>query len=211
MKSISLSGLPREGVGKTDAKTMRKEGRVPGVLYGGEKQIHFSVAEVDLKKIVWSPDVYRIEFECGGTTTSAIIKDIQFHPVTDNVLHIDLLELFDGRPVVMNMPVRPEGTAEGVRNGGRLAVNFRRLALKALPKDMPEAVSLDVTPLKIGDDIRISQVDLPGVTVVGPENAVVVSVKRTRAAMSADTDEEGEEGEEGGEEGAAEGGDAPAE
>ncbi len=210
MKSISLSGLSRQGVGKTDAKSVRKEGRVPGVLYGGDKQLHFTVSEVELKKIVWSPDVYRIEFDCDGKTTSAIIKDIQFHPVTDTVLHLDLLELFDGRPVVVNMPVRPEGTAVGVRNGGRLAVNFRRLALSALPKDMPEAVTVDVSPLKIGDDIRISDLKLPGVTIIGPENAVVLSVKRTRAAMSADSEEEeGEDGEDGATEGAAEG-DAPA-
>ncbi len=200
MKKVSLSGSSRENVGKKDAKALRRANQVPAVIYGGKEQKHIVLSEVDIKKVVYSPDVYQIELDVKGSTTNVIIQDIQFHPVTDRIVHVDFLELSSDREVKIGLPVRTTGLSVGVRNGGRLAMNFRKLNCKGLPDAFPEAIELDITALKIGDSIRVSAVDIEGLTLLHPENAVVVAVKRTRAAMSAASEEE--EGEEGAEEGA---------
>jgi len=200
MKKVSLSGSSRENVGKKDAKAQRRAGNVPAVIYGGDKQVHVFINEIALKKVVYSPNVYQIELEISGSITNVIIQDIQFHPVTDRIVHVDFLELVATKEVKIGLPVRTSGLSEGVVGGGRLAMNFRKLNCKGLPSAFPEELVLDITALNIGDSIRVSSVDLDGLTLLHPENAVVLAVKRTRAAMSAATDE-GEEGE-GGEEGA---------
>ena len=205
MKTASLSGSPREGVGKKDASVLRKEGRVPAVLYGGDKQTHLHLDSTQVEKLIYNPDVYRIELDIDGTTTSCIIRDIQYHPVTDNILHIDLLELVDSKPVWVDIPVRTEGSAVGVMNGGRLAINHRHLRLRGLPNAIPEYVMCDITSLDIGDVIRVREIALEGVTIEQADSDVVVAVKRTRAAMSAASGEEAEgeaEGEEAAEEAA---------
>ncbi|NQX91651.1 MAG: 50S ribosomal protein L25 [Flavobacteriales bacterium] len=185
MKTASLSGSPRESVGKKDATALRAAGNIPGVLYGGSEEKHFFVNENDLNKLVYSPDVYMIDFDLGGNKASAIIKDLQFHPVTDKILHMDLLELTDGKPVEVALPVRTQGNSVGVRNGGRLSINYRRLPLRALPADLPDSVEIDVTEVKIGDSVRVRDVEIPGCTILAADSAVIVDVKRTRAAMAA--------------------------
>ncbi|MEO0404363.1 MAG: 50S ribosomal protein L25 [Bacteroidota bacterium] len=196
MKTASLSGSPRENVGKKDATALRAAGNIPGVLYGGSKEQHFFVSEIELNKLVYSPDVYKIEFDLGGNNVSAIIKDMQFHPVTDKILHMDLLELVDGKPVEVALPVRTQGNSIGVRNGGRLSINYRRLPLRAMPADLPDEVQIDVTEIKIGDSVRVRDVEIPGCTILAADSAVIIDVKRTRAAMAAEaaaeSDGEGE-------------------
>jgi large subunit ribosomal protein L25 len=199
MKKVSLSGSPRANVGKKDAKSLRKEGHVPCVVYGGKDQVHFSVKEVAMKKIVHSPDTFQIELDIDGKPSQAIIQDIQFHPVTDRIVHVDFLALQADKEVKIGLPVRTSGVSVGIKNGGRLAMNFRKVNAKGLPSAFPEEILVDITDLEIGDSTRVSDINLDGLTLLHPENAVVVAVKRTRAAMSAATDE-GEEGE--GEEGA---------
>lgn len=203
MKKVSLSGSPRENVGKKDAKAVRKTGLVPAVIYGGKEQTHLTVNEIAMKKVVYSPDAYQIALDINGSTTNVIIQDIQFHPVTDRIVHIDFLKLEDDKAVKIGLPVRTTGLSKGIRNGGRLAMNFRKLYAKGLPSAFPDEISIDITDLDIGDSVRVSGVNFDGLDFLHPENAVVVAVKRTRAAMSAG-DEEGEEGEDGaeGEEGA---------
>lgn len=205
MKTASLSGSPREGVGKKDASVLRKEGRVPAVLYGGDKQTHLHLDSIQVEKLIHNPDVFRIELDVDGTVTPCIVRDIQYHPVTDNILHLDLLELVDNKPVWVDIPVRTEGNAVGVMNGGRLAINHRRLRLRGLPNAIPEYVMCNITNLDIGDVIRVREIELEGVTIEQADSDVVVAVKRTRAAMSAASTEEAEaegEGEEGAEEAA---------
>ena len=197
MKQVSLSGSLRENVGKKDTKALRKAGSVPCVIYGGESQMHFSVKSVDLNKLIYTPDVYQIELDFDGKKVLAIAKEYQFHPVSDKVIHADFIELVATQEVKVNLPVRLSGNALGVRNGGRLMSVYRTLSLKGLPSAFPEAVEIDITELRIGEKIRISEVQIPGLTILAPANAVICGIKTARGAM--DEDEEGEEGEEGAE------------
>ena len=195
MKTASLSGSPREGVGKKDAAELRAKGQVPGVLYGGSEQVHFHVNEVQLNKLVFTPETYRLNFEVGGTTYDCVVQDIQFHPVTDRIVHIDLLQVFADKPIRVKLPVRTTGTSVGVRNGGRLHIVYRRLPVVGLADQIPEDVSVDISDLDIGDSLRVGGLSFEGFSVPLNESAVVLGVRRTRAAMSAAAGEvEGEEG-----------------
>ena len=203
MKKVSLSGSLRENVGKKDTKALRKEGLVPCVIYGGESQIHFSVKSVELNKLIYTPEVYQIELDLDGKKILAIVKEYQFHPVTDKVIHTDFIELIDTKEVKINLPVKLSGNALGVRNGGRLMSVYRTLSIKGLPSAFPESIEIDITDLRIGQKVRISEVKTPGLTILAPANAVICGIKTARGAM--DEDEEDEEGEEGEEGAAAEG------
>ena len=204
MKTASLSGSLRESVGKKDADALRASNRVPGVLYGGAEQCHFSLSEVELNKVVFNPDVFKIELDLNGKKVDCIIQDIQFHPVTDRVTHVDLLEVLPGKPVKVELPLRTTGQSIGVMNGGRLELNYRRVPVRGLVDQLPECLTVDITPLKIGDNARVRDLDIEGLDILLSESALLVACKRTRAAMSAESALEGEEGAEGGEE--AEGG-----
>ena len=208
MKTASLSGSPREGVGKKDAAELRAKGQVPGVLYGGSEQVHFHVNEVQLNKLVFTPDTYRLAFEVGGTTYDCVVQDIQFHPVTDRIVHLDLLQVFADKAIRVKLPVTTSGASLGVRNGGRLHVVYRRLPVIGLADQIPESVDVDISPLDIGESIRVADITVDGCQVPLNDSAEVLGIKRTRAAMSAAAGEEGEgEGEaaaEGAEEAAAE-------
>ena len=203
MKTASLSGSPRESVGKKDAAGLRAKGLVPGVLYGGSEQVHFHVNEVQLNKLIFTPDTYRFQFEVGGTTHDCIVQDIQFHPVTDRIVHIDLLQVFPDKPIRVKLPVNTEGASVGVRNGGRLHVVYRRLPVVGLADQIPETVMLDISDLDIGDSIRVGELSVEGCQIPLNESAVILGVRRTRAAMSAAAgEEEGAEVAEGAEAGA---------
>lgn len=212
MKTVSLSGSLRENVGKKDAATLRKAGRIPAVLYGGTEQIHFHVGELEVKKLIFSPDAYEVQLDLNGKKYRSIMKDIQFHPVSDRPVHIDFLQMFEEKEIAVQLPVRTVGNSVGVINGGRLAVNFRTLTVSALPNALPESIEINITKLKIGQDVRVKNINLEGCRILQPDNAVVVAVKLTRAAMSASVDdEEDEENTEGGEAAPAAEGEAPAE
>ncbi len=203
MKQVSLSGSLRENVGKKDTKALRSDGLIPCVIYGGESQTHFSVKSVDLNKLIYTSDVYKIELDLGGNKVMAIIKECQFHPVSDKVLHVDFIELNEEKEVKIDLPVHLKGNALGVRNGGRLLTIYRTLSLKGLPSAFPESIEIDITDLRIGEKIRISELNVPGLTILAPANAVICGVKTARGAM--DDEEEGEEGAEGEEGEATEG------
>ena len=203
MKTASLSGSPRESVGKKDAAGLRAKGLVPGVLYGGSEQVHFHVNEVQLNKLIFTPDTYRFQFEVSGTTHDCIVQDIQFHPVTDRIVHIDLLQVFPDKPIRVKLPVSTKGASVGVRNGGRLHVVYRRLPVVGLADQIPETVMLDISDLDIGDSIRVGELSVEGCQIPLNESAVILGVRRTRAAMSAAAgEEEGAEVAEGAEAGA---------
>src|SRR5690606_34428157 len=155
MKSIAISGTPRENVGKRDAKELRYEGKVPAVLYGGKDQIHFSVSASDLRGLVYSPDVCFVDLDIAGFKARAIIQDIDFHPLTDKALHVDFLELDDKKPVVMQIPVKLTGISPGVKIGGKLVQKLRKLRVKALPKDMPQYVEVSIASLELGKLISV--------------------------------------------------------
>lgn len=197
MKTLSLSGSIRENVGKKGAIELRRQGRVPAVLYGGEKQTHFSLSYNDAKKLIVTTDVFVVELELEGKKTKAIVQEVQIHPVTDRTIHLDFLEISDSKPFKIQLPVRLEGFSRGVRNGGRLRQNFRKINVSGLEKDLPEAIVIDITPLKIGDKKRVADISLSGLTFLDPENAVVVGIQTARAIIEDEEEEELEEGAEG--------------
>ena len=207
MKTASLSGSPREGVGKKDAAELRAKGQVPGVLYGGSEQVHFHVNEVQLNKLIFTPETYRLQFEVGGATHDCVVQDIQFHPVTDRIVHIDLLQIVADKPIRVKLPVGTEGASVGVRNGGRLHIVYRRLPVVGLADQIPESVMVDISNLDIGDSLRVGELSVEGCQIPLNDSAVILGVRRTRAAMSAAAGEE--EGVEGAE--VAEGAEAGAE
>ena len=189
MKKVSLSGSKRENVGKKDAASLRRDGRVPAVVYGGGEQIHFHVKETELNKIVYTPDVFQIELDVEGTKTNVIIQEMQQHPVTSRVQHIDFLKLDDKKTVKVKLPVRVSGMSPGVMAGGKMQQVFRKLSVEGLPNALPEAINVDITPLNIGDAIRVSHIAIEGCKVLDAANAVVVSVKMARGAKQEDESE----------------------
>ena len=208
MKSITIKGSERESVGKKATKALRNAGMVPCVVYGGEKPLHFSAPELSFRDLVYTGAAHTVKVDLGEGKVNAIMQDIQFHPVTDKILHIDFYQLFDDKEVTMNIPVRLEGNSPGVRNGGRLLFRKRKLAIKALPDKLPDFFDIDISKLKIGDNITVESLLNDDFTILHPETTVVVQVKTARAAVvEEEEEEEGVEGEEGA---TAEGGDAPA-
>ena len=205
MKTVSLSGSPRESVGKKGAASLRTGERIPAVIYGGKEQIHFSIAENEAKKLIFTPNVYLIEIEVDGKSFKVILQETQLHPVTDRIIHLDFLEVKDDKPFKIKLPVKLEGFSRGVRNGGRLRQNFRKLKVFGLAKDMPESIEIDITPIRIGQKRRVSDLAINGLSFLDPANAVVVGVQTARAAIEEEEEEEeGAEGPEGAEGAAAE-------
>ncbi|CAZ96298.1 50S ribosomal protein L25/general stress protein Ctc [Zobellia galactanivorans] len=204
MKSIKIKGSERESVGKKATKALRNAGQVPCVVYGGEKPLHFSADELAFRDLVYTPAAHTVEIDLNGSKVRAIMQDIQFHPVTDRILHIDFYQLFDDKEVTMNIPVRLQGNAPGVRSGGRLLFRKRKLAIKALPDNLPDFFDVDISKLKIGENITVESLLKDEFSILHPETTVVVQVKTQRSAVVVDDEEEGE-GEEGAAEGAAEG------
>jgi large subunit ribosomal protein L25 len=194
MKTAQLSGSLRANVGKKDAAALRHAERVPCVLYGLGEQTHFSVKQIDMEKIVFSPEVYQIELDVEGKKAKGIIRELQQHPLTGRIQHVDFLELSDTKPVRVGLPVRLTGSSRGVMAGGKLMQVFRHLQVVGLPQDLPEAITLDITKLKIGKSIRVGSINIPGVQFLDPANAVVVSVKMARGAVKpADDDDDDED------------------
>lgn len=183
MKTAQLSGSLRANVGKKDAAAIRNAERVPCVLYGQGEQTHFSVKQVDIEKIVYSPDVFQVELDIEGKKSRGIIQELQQHPTKGTIQHVDFLELNDNKEVKVKLPVRIIGSSRGVMAGGKLMTAFRNLQCVGLPKDLPDAITLDITKLRIGQSIRVNSIDIPGVKFLDPANAVVVAVKMARGAV----------------------------
>jgi large subunit ribosomal protein L25 len=206
MKSIKIKGSERESVGKKATKALRNAGKVPCVVYGGEKPLHFSADEISFRDLVYTPKAYTVQVDLDGKDkVKAVMQDIQFHPVHDGILHIDFYQLFDDKEVTMNIPVRLHGNSPGVRNGGRLLFRKRKLVIRALPDNLPDFFDIDISELKIGDNIVVESLLNDDFTILHPDNTVVVQVKAARAALVIETEEEEEaEGVEGTEGGATE-------
>ena len=194
MKSITIKGSEREIVGKKATKALRNAGKVPCVVYGGEKPLHFSANELAFKNLVYTPNAHTVVVDMdSGTKIEAVLQDIQFHPVTDKILHIDFYQLFADKEVSMNIPVRLEGSSPGVVNGGRLLFRKRKLLIKALPENLPDFFNVDISKLKIGDNIVVLSLLKGKYTILHPNNTVVVQVKTSRTAISEEDDKESTE------------------
>lgn len=204
MKSVSISAEKRVDLGKKEAKTLRAAGKVPCVIYGGESVQHVSASEIAFNNLVYTPNVYAVAIDIEGTVVNALIKDIQFHPVTDRIIHIDFIELIPGKEVNTEIPVIINGNAIGVRNGGKLRKTLRKLSVRSTPENLPDAITLDISEMKIGDKIYVRDLDAANFDILTSGNAVVVAVKTARNVI-----EENDEAAEGAVEG-AEGSEAPA-
>ena len=215
MKSITINGSQRESVGKKATKALRNAGQVPCVVYGGEKTLHFAAEVKAFKNLVYTPDVHTVVIVLeDGSKIDAILQDIQFHPVTDNILHMDFYQIFDDKEVSMDIPVRMSGSSPGVRNGGVLRIVRRSLRVKALPKNLPDFLNADISEMKIGDIMTVADLLGDDFTILQEERRVVCQIRTSRVAVEDEvSDEEGEEGEEGAEAPAEgeEGAEAPAE
>ena len=200
MQAITIKGSERESVGKLSTKALRNAEKVPCVLYGGEKPIHFSADEISFKGLVYTSNAHTVVIELEGHQPyEAVLQDIQFHPVTDRILHIDFFQLFEDKLVNMNIPVRLEGNSPGVRNGGRLLFRKRKLTVRALPANLPDGIMVDISKLRIGGTISVGDVKTEEYTFLHPDNTSVVQVKASRNAVDdeEDDEEEGAEGTEG--------------
>ena len=205
MKSVSISAEKRVDLGKKEAKALRAAGKVPCVVYGGENIIHFAATEVAFNNLVYTPNVYAVAIDIEGNTVNALIKDIQFHPVTDRIIHVDFIELTPGKEVNTEIPVVINGNAIGVRNGGKLRKTLRKLSVRSTPENLPDAITLDISNMKIGEKIYVRDIDAEKIDILTSGNAVVVAVKTARNVIEEEDEEEGAEGAEG-----AEGTEAPA-
>ena len=192
MKSIEIKGSVRTEIGKKATRELRNNNGVPCVLYGVKKDenclpvaTHFSVPVDGLRNLVYTPNIYLVNLDIDGTVVTAIMKDIQFHPVKDNILHVDFLQVEENKPIAMEVPVQLEGLAEGVRAGGKLALQIRKLKVKALYNAIPERLVIDVTPLGLGKTIKVGELNYEGLELINAKDAVVCAVKLTRAARGA--------------------------
>ncbi|MEL0146029.1 MAG: 50S ribosomal protein L25/general stress protein Ctc [Cryomorphaceae bacterium] len=208
MKSVEIQGTLRTEVGSKYAQAERKAGNVPCVIYGGEAPVHFSAPILAFKSLVYTPEAKTATITVDGKTVEAVIQDMQFHPVTDALIHIDFIQLVEGKAVTMNIPVVLNGQARGVLNGGKLKMVLRTLSVRALPNEMPDNIQLDITNLRIGKSIRVSDVVPAGYEILNADTAVIVTVKKARGAMDDEEDDEEGATEEGSVEGSS---DAPAE
>lgn len=191
MKEINVTGQKREALGKKASKALRKEGLVPCNLYGLAEQDgkpvakSFAIAMTELRKIIYTPHIYVINLVIDGESRTAILKEIQFHPVTDAVLHVDFLEVNDQKPITIGIPVKLTGLAQGVRDGGRMNLSIRKIEVKAPYQQIPEHLDIDVTALQIGKSIKVGQLNFEGLEIVTGKEVIVCSIKMTRAALSA--------------------------
>lgn len=196
MKSITIQGTKRESVGKKSTKALRDAELVPCVVYGGTEPLNFSAEERAFKGLVYTPEAHTVSIEVDGQTIPAVLQDIQFHPITDKILHADFYQLSADKPVVMEVPVKVTGRSKGVVAGGVLRQSFRKLKVKAIPANLPDEIVIDITSLKIGNKLYVGAIKTEGYSFMHPDNAVVVAVKMSRNAMkggAAAADDEDEE------------------
>ena len=190
MKSITIKGSKRESVGKVATKALRNAGMVPCVIYGGKSPIHFSAEEKAFKSMVYTPNIYTASLDVDGHKIAAILQDIQFHPVSEKILHVDFYQLFDDKEITMNIPVQLEGTSPGVLNGGSLRFTNRKLKVKALPANLPDFVTANISKLKIGNKLFVTSLFNDDYTFMHPDNTVVVQVRTSRNATLTEEEEE---------------------
>ena len=188
MKTFQIKGTARQEIGKKATKALRANDLVPCVIYGGDKIVHFQAHENEFRKLIYTPKVYQTEIDVDGTIYKAFMQALQFHPVTDKLLHIDFLEIRENVPVKIEIPVRLDGYAKGIQQGGRLKANLRTLKAKGFSKDFPDEIAIDVTELNLSESIRVGDVHVPGIEILNAKSVPVATVVVTRAARAAMAD-----------------------
>jgi large subunit ribosomal protein L25 len=197
MKKLSIKVQERKELGKKFTKQLRSQENVPCVMYGGDDVIHFYTHENEFRKLIYTDQVYLVELDIEGKKINAVLKEIQFHPVTDSILHLDFVQVIEGTPSIVSLPVKLTGTSEGILAGGKLRQRRRTLKVKGLVKDMPEVLEVDITNLNIGDVTKVGDLDYPNLEILDPAQAMVVGVVSSRlAAKGMEVVDETAEGEE---------------
>lgn len=185
MQTIEIKGTKRTDLGKKATKQLRREEQVPCVIYGGEEVIHFSAPAKEFRNLIYTPHVYVVKVLVDNTSYECILQDTQFHPVVEQLLHADFLQISDNKPVNIEIPVELEGFAQGVKEGGKLQLEKRKLKVRALAKDLPDTLKIDITELKLGKTIQVGALSFENLELTNAKNAVVVAVRLTRAARAA--------------------------
>ncbi|TCO10457.1 50S ribosomal protein L25/general stress protein Ctc [Natronoflexus pectinivorans] len=191
MQTIEVKAVKRDNLGKTATKELRQSGQVPGVLYGGKEVVHFQAEANEFRKLLFTPKVYIVKLNIEGTVYEAIIKDLQYHPVSDELIHIDFLQVFEDKPITIEVPVKLKGLAEGVKAGGKLTLEQRKLRVKGLMKNLPDELEINISKLGLGKGIQVGSLSFPELELLNAKNSVVVAVKLTRAARAAAQQQKG--------------------
>ena len=199
MKTIEIIGYKRANLGKSDSRNLRSEGNVPCVVYGGKEQIHFHSPMILFRELIYSPGANFVELNIEGKVIKAILQEVQFHPVSDVILHADFLELIDDKKIKMEIPVSFTGRALGVEQGGRILPRLRKLTISSLPKHMPEFIEIDISELELGKSIKVGDLEKQEYDIMNSPIVSIVSVNIPRVTLPVDEEIEGEEGEEGAE------------
>jgi large subunit ribosomal protein L25 len=186
MKTIEIKGTFRTELGKKSSKVLRKAGHVPCVIYGKEKNIHFSAPELSFKNLVYTPAAHLVKLVIEDKEYDAVLKDMQFHPVKDNILHADFIEIHDKKPVTINIPIKVSGDSVGVIAGGKLSIKRRSLKVKGLAKDLPEALPIDITDLKIHEGVKVGDLSYDKIELLDPKKSMVLTIATSRVAQKSD-------------------------
>lgn len=190
MKSVEIKCNLRQDLGKKDSKKLRAQEKVPCVLYGGGENVHFWALEKDFRKVIYTPNVYLLDLNIDSKVYNAIVQDVQFHPVSDRILHVDFIQIAPDKKVAIEVPVQLNGVPAGVKEGGKLMIAMRKLKVRALPKHLPDVLEIDVTNIGLGKTIKVSDIKFPNVEALDAKNSVIASVRLTRAARGAASEEE---------------------
>ena len=185
MKSVAISGEIREAIGKKDSKKLRTESKVPCVLYGGEEPIHFQADAAEFRKIVYTPNVYIVNLTVSGKEYTAIMQDIQWHAVEEQILHVDFLKVEIDKPIKIEVPIKVEGYASGMRAGGKMKLNLRRLKVKGLVADIPDSITINIDELELGQSVKVGQVKADNLEILNSKSIPAVTIMVTRAARAA--------------------------
>ena len=184
MKSVQLSGSLRANVGKVNAKAVREKGNVPCVIYGGTEQIHFEADIRAFKPVIFTPNAHIVEIDLGGKVYKTVLQEAQYHKITDNLIHADFLEIQEGKPVTANIPIVLTGQSEGVKKGGKLVLKMRKLKVRGIAANLPDAIEVSISKLDIGDSVSVGEIVVEGATLLNAKNVSVVSVTTTRAVAA---------------------------
>ncbi len=184
MKSVTLSGSLRANVGKVNAKEIREKGNVPCVIYGGKEQIHFEADIRAFKPVIFTPNAHIVEINLDGKVYKTVLQEAQYHKINDKLIHADFLEVMDGKPVTISIPVVLNGQSEGVKKGGKLVLKLRKLKARGLANELPDSIDVNIDKLDIGDSISVGDIDIKGVTLLNAKNVSVVAVQTTRAVAA---------------------------
>ena len=186
MKTIEIKGVFRTELGKKSSKEIRKEGNVPCVIYGKEKNIHFFASELSFKNLVYTPAAHLVKLIIEDKEYDAVLHDMQFHPVKDNIIHADFIEIHDKKPVIINIPIKVHGDSVGVIAGGKLSIKRRNLKVKGLSADLPESLDIDITNLKIHEGAKVGDLSYPGIELLDPKKSLVLTIATSRVAQKSE-------------------------